>query len=94
MIDGVVANWDGWREALCINIGRSEAETSWSVFPRKLAWRGPRGVKRVVSDAYGGIKLRCRQGARWRLTARAHLMNSALGASLASAMSLAPIPGS
>ena len=37
---------------LGMTIGPSEAETFWTDFLRKLARRGLRGVKRVVSDAH------------------------------------------
>jgi transposase-like protein len=37
-------------------IGASEAETFWLDFLRKLARRGLRGVKLVVSDAHEGLK--------------------------------------
>ena len=39
-----------------MTIGPSEAETFWTDFLRKLARRGLRGVKLVVSDAHEGIK--------------------------------------
>jgi transposase-like protein len=39
-----------------MDIGLSEAETFWIAFPRKLARRGVRGVKLVISDAHEGIK--------------------------------------
>jgi Transposase, Mutator family len=39
-----------------MDIGPSEAETFWTAFLRKLARRGLRGVKLVVSDAHEGIK--------------------------------------
>src|SRR5262249_47385965 len=44
------------REVLGMDIGPSEAETFWTAFLRKLARRGLRGVKLVVSDAHEGIK--------------------------------------
>lgn len=42
-------NADGRREVLGMDIGPSEAETFWTAFLRKLARRGLRGVKLVVS---------------------------------------------
>jgi glycosidase len=47
---------DGRREVLGMDIGPSEAETFWTEFLRKLARRGLRGVKLVLSDAHEGIK--------------------------------------
>jgi putative transposase len=41
---------------LGMDIGPSEAETFWTGFLRKLARRGLRGVKLVISDAHEGIK--------------------------------------
>jgi hypothetical protein len=52
--DRVGVNGDGRREVLGLAIGASEAETFWSDFLRKLARRGLRGVKLVVSDAHEG----------------------------------------
>jgi putative transposase len=49
-------NADGRREVLGMEIGASEAEPFWTAFLRKLARRGLRGVKLVISDAHGGIK--------------------------------------
>jgi transposase-like protein len=56
VIVAVGVNADGRREVLGIDIGPSEAETFWTTFLRKLARRGLRGVKLVVSDAHEGIK--------------------------------------
>jgi putative transposase len=56
VIVAVGVNSDGRREVLGMDIGPSEAETFWTVFLRKLARRGLRGVKLVVSDAHEGIK--------------------------------------
>ncbi len=39
-----------------MDIGPSEAETFWTEFLRKLARRGLRGVKLVISDAHEGLK--------------------------------------
>ncbi len=38
-----------------MEIGTSEAEPIWTEFLRKLARRGLRGVKLVVSDAHEGL---------------------------------------
>ena len=56
VIVAVGVNGDGRREVLGLDIGPSEAETFWTAFLRKLARRGLRGVKLVVSDAHEGIK--------------------------------------
>jgi len=49
-------NGDGRREVLGLDICPSEAETFWTDFLRKLARRGLRGVKLVISDAHEGLK--------------------------------------
>src|ERR1700751_2265143 len=56
VIVAVGVNADGRREVLGMDIGPSEAETFWTAFLRKLARRGLRGVKLVISDAHEGIK--------------------------------------
>src|SRR3954471_18041419 len=56
VIIAVGVNGDGRREVLGLAIGASEAETFWTDFLRKLARRGLRGVKLVVSDAHEGLK--------------------------------------
>jgi putative transposase len=56
VIVAVGVNADGRREILGLDIGPSEAETFWTAFLRKLARRGLRGVKLVISDAHEGIK--------------------------------------
>jgi putative transposase len=56
VIVAVGVNSDGRREVLGMDIGPSEAETFWTGFLRKLARRGLRGVKLVISDAHEGIK--------------------------------------
>jgi transposase-like protein len=52
--------WGPCRKLLALNAGRSrsrsEAETFWTAFLRKLARRGLRGVKLVISDSHEGIK--------------------------------------
>jgi putative transposase len=57
VIVAVGVNSDGRREVLGLDIGPSEAETFWTAFLRKLARRGLRGVKLVISDAHEGIKV-------------------------------------
>ena len=52
VIIAVGVNNDGRREILGMDIGPSEAETFWTEFLRKLARRGLRGVKLVISDAH------------------------------------------
>ena len=79
VIVAVGVNADGRREVLGMDIGASEAETFWTAFLRKLARRGLRGVKLVISDAHEGIKaavskLLC---ATWQ-RCRVHFMRSAL----------------
>ena len=56
VIIAVGVNSDGRREVLGMDIGPSEAEPFWTEFLRKLARRGLRGVKLVISDAHEGIK--------------------------------------
>jgi transposase-like protein len=62
-------NGDGRREVLGLDICPSEAEAFWTDFLRKLARRGLRGVKLVISDAHEGLKACRRQGARRQLAA-------------------------
>lgn len=50
VIVAVGVNSDGRREVLGMDIGPSEAETFWTAFLRKLARRGLRGVRLVVSE--------------------------------------------
>jgi len=56
VIVAVGVNTDGRREVLGMDIGPSEAEPFWTAFLRKLARRGLRGVKLVISDAHEGIR--------------------------------------
>jgi len=79
VIVAVGVNSDGRREVLGMDIGASEAEPFWTAFLRKLARRGLRGVKLVISDAHEGIKaavskLLC---ANWQ-RCRVHFMRNAL----------------
>jgi len=62
-----------------MDIGPSEAETFWTAFLRKLARRGLRGVKLVVSDAHVGIKAAVSKvlNATWQ-RCRVHFMRNAL----------------
>ena len=69
VIIAVGVNSDGRREVLGMDIGPSEAETFWTAFLRKLARRGLRGVKLVISDAHEGIKAAGCQGAERHLAA-------------------------
>jgi transposase-like protein len=66
----------GRREVLGMDIGPSEAET-WTAFLRKLARRGLRGVKLVISDAHEGIKANVR-AQRQLPRCRVHFMRNAL----------------
>jgi putative transposase len=79
VIVAVGVNGDGRREVLGMDIGPSEAETFWTAFLRKLARRGLRGVKLVVSDAHEGIKATVRKvlNASWQ-RCRVHFMRNAL----------------
>jgi transposase-like protein len=56
VIVAVGVNSDDRREVLGMAIGPSEAEPFWTEFLRKLARRGLRGIKLVISDAHEGIK--------------------------------------
>jgi putative transposase len=58
----VGVNSDGRREVLGMDIGASEAETFWTAFLRKLAGRGLRGVRLVISDAHEGVKAAIAKG--------------------------------
>ena len=79
VIIAVGVNSDGRREVLGMDIGPSEAETFWTAFLRKLARRGLRGVKLVVSDAHEGIKATVAKvlNASWQ-RCRVHFMRNAL----------------
>jgi putative transposase len=79
VIVAVGANSDGRREVLGLDIGPSEAETFWTAFLRKLARRGLRGVKLVVSDAHAGLKAAVAKvlSATWQ-RCRVHFMRNAL----------------
>src|SRR3954449_3703912 len=79
VIVAVGVNSDGRREVLGMDIGPSEAETFWTAFLRKLARRGLRGVKLVVSDAHEGIKDAVAKvlSATWQ-RCRVHFMRNAL----------------
>jgi transposase-like protein len=62
-----------------MDIGPSEAETFWVEFLRKLAHRGMRRVKLVISDAQEGLKTAITRvlGATWQ-RCRVHLMRNLL----------------
>jgi transposase-like protein len=79
VIVAVGVNSDGRREVLGMDIGPSEAETFWTAFLRKLARRGLRGVKLVISDAHEGIKAAVAKvlHATWQ-RCRVHFMRNAL----------------
>ena len=79
VIIAVGVNADGRREVLGMDIGPSEAETFWTTFLRKLARRGLRGVKLVVSDAHEGIKAAVAKilTATWQ-RCRVHFMRNVL----------------
>lgn len=44
-----------------MDIGPSDAETFWKGLLRKPAWRGLRGVKRVISGSHEGIEAASRR---------------------------------
>jgi transposase-like protein len=79
VIVAVGVNGDGRREILGLDIGPSEAETFWTGFLRKLARRGLRGVKLVISDAHEGIKAAVAKvlNATWQ-RCRVHFMRNVL----------------
>ena len=79
VIVAVGVNSDGRREVLGMDIGPSEAETFWTAFLRKLARRGLRGVKLVVSDAHEGLKAAVAKllNATWQ-RCRVHFARNAL----------------
>jgi transposase-like protein len=79
VIVAVGVNGDGRREILGLDIGPSEAETFWTAFLRKLARRGLRGVKLVISDAHEGIKAAAAKvlHASWQ-RCRVHFMRNVL----------------
>lgn len=79
VIVAVGVNSDGRREVLGMDIGPSEAETFWTGFLRKLARRGLRGVKLVISDAHEGLKAAVTKVlcATWQ-RCRVHFMRNAL----------------
>src|ERR1700745_2629684 len=79
VIIAVGVNSDGRREVLGMDIGPSEAGTFWTGFLRKLARRGLRGVKLVISDAHEGIKAAVAKvlNATWQ-RCRVHFMRNVL----------------
>ena len=79
VIIAVGVNADGRREVLGMDVGPSEAETFWTEFLRKLARRGLRGVKLVISDAHEGLKAAIAKvlHATWQ-RCRVHLMRNLL----------------
>ncbi|GJE40788.1 IS256 family transposase [Methylobacterium persicinum] len=79
VIVAVGVNNDGRREVLGMDVGPSEAETFWTAFLRKLARRGLREVKLVISDAHEGIKASVAKvmNATWQ-RCRVHFMRNVL----------------
>ena len=79
VIIAVGVNTDGRREVLGMDIGPSEAEPFWTAFLRKLARRGLRGVKLVISDAHEGLKAAISKilSATWQ-RCRVHFMRNVL----------------
>jgi transposase-like protein len=79
VIVAVGVNSDGRREVLGLAIGTSEAEVFWTDFLRKLARRGLRGVKLVVSDAHDGLRAAVAKvlNASWQ-RCRVHFMRNVL----------------
>jgi transposase-like protein len=79
VIVAVGVNADGRREILGLDVGHSEAETFWTGFLRKLARRGLRGVKLVISDGHEGIKATVSKilTASWQ-RCRVHFMRNVL----------------
>ncbi len=79
VIIAVGVNNDGRREVLGMDIGVSEAAHFWTEFVRKLARRGLRGVKLVISDAHEGIKAAVSRvlSATWQ-RCRVHFMRNVL----------------
>jgi putative transposase len=75
----VGVNSDGRREVLGLAVGPSEAETFWIEFLRRLARRGLRGVKLVISDAHEGLKAAVARvlHASWQ-RCRVHFMRNAM----------------
>jgi transposase-like protein len=79
VVIAIGVNGDGRREVLGLDICLSEAEPFWGEFLRKLARRGLRGVKLVISDAHEGLKGAVAKvlGASWQ-RCRVHFMRNAL----------------
>ena len=79
IVIAIGVNGDGRREVLGLDICPSEADTFWTEFLRKLARRGLRGVKLVISDAQEGIKAAVAKvlSATWQ-RCRVHFMRNAL----------------
>jgi putative transposase len=71
--------WRRQTRVLGLAIGASEAETFWTDFLRKLARRGLRGVKLVISDAHEGLKAAIAKvlNASWQ-RCRVHFMRNVL----------------
>jgi transposase-like protein len=79
VIIAIGVNADGRREVLGLEVGPSEAEPIWTEFLRKLARRGLKGVKLVISDAHEGLKAAVTKvlSATWQ-RCRVHFMRNVL----------------
>lgn len=79
VIVAVGVNTDSRREVLVMDIGPSEAKTFWTGFLRKLARRGLRDMKPLISNAHEGIKAAVSKvlTATWQ-RCRVHFMRNAL----------------
>jgi transposase-like protein len=79
VIIAVGVNGAGRREVLGLAIGPSEAETFRTDFLRRLARRGLRGVKLVISDAHEGLRAAVAKvlHASWQ-RCRVHFMRNVL----------------
>lgn len=79
VIVAVDVNTDGRREVLGMDVGPSEAKAFGTDFLRKLARRGLRGVKLVISDVHEGIKASVAKvmNATWQ-RCRVHFMRNVL----------------
>jgi transposase-like protein len=75
----LAVNDDDKREGLGVATGLSEAETSWTGFPRSLVDRGLRRVRLVIADRHKGVRAAARRvfsAALWRR--RVHWIRNAL----------------
>jgi len=75
-------NGAGYREIICLMVGDSESEASWSEFFNWLKQRGLTGVELIVSDHHGGLVKAVSkhfQGVAWQ-RCQVHLMRNTLDA--------------